>query len=317
MNKNIDVIIFGAGAMGGAFASKFYDHNPDSIAFLASGKRHTDLSENGLSINGKVYPIQVVHPDEEITPPKLIIVALKHHHLESAIPEMSRIVGEDTIILSVMNGLDSEKIISEAVGPKKLVLAISVGIDAQRVDGQISFSHLGKIIFGEADNRHLSEKVLKVQHILRKADIPYHTPEDMIRMLWWKFMINVGINQPSALLSAPYRTFQTSSHAQAIMEATMLEVIAVAQAEGVDLSEKDMQDWYGVLHNLDPDGLTSMAQDIEAGRQTEVEIFAGKMINLGKKHHIPTPMNEFLYHSLYVLQEAALKQNLVCARLKK
>jgi 2-dehydropantoate 2-reductase len=104
-------------------------------------------------------------------------------------------------------------------------------------------------------------------------------------------------------LGASYGVVQTSEHAQAIMESAMREVIAVAEAEQVNLVEKDIQEWYTFLHTLHPDGKTSMLQDIEAGRMTEVDIFAGKMIELGRRHGIPTPVNETLLHAIKVIEQ--------------
>ena len=123
-------------------------------------------------------------------------------------------------------------------------------------------------------------------------------------------MINVGINQASVVLSAPYGVFQTSKHAQGIMESAMREVMTVAEFAGVNLVEKDIQDWYTYLKTFDPAGRTSMLQDIEAGRATEVDIFAGKVIDLGKTYGIPTPVNEILYHAIKVLEQRAIIKKL-------
>lgn len=123
-------------------------------------------------------------------------------------------------------------------------------------------------------------------------------------------MINVGINQASVVLSAPYGIFQTSKHAQQIMESAMREVMTVAEAAGVNLVEKDIQDWYTFMNTLDPEGKTSMLQDIQAGRATEVDIFAGKVIELGKTYDIPTPVNEILYHTIKVLDKRTMIKKL-------
>lgn len=305
MTTKYRIVIQGAGAMGSAYACKFFDHDPNSIAFSASGERYERLKNDGLIINKKQYFIPVYSPEDKPVYPDLIIIALKHQHLKQALPDLQNLVGPNTVILSVMNGLDSEKIIGKVYGMEKLVLAISVGIDAQRFNNHIRFDHIGTIFFGEENNQILSKRVQHIQSIFTAANIPYKTPEDMIRILWWKFMINVGINQPSAVLSAPYGVFQTTKHAQHIMEASMREVITIAQASKVNLVEKDIQEWYTFLLSLHPEGKTSMLQDIEAGRETEVEIFAGKMIELGKQHHVPTPVNEILYHSIKVIQQTS------------
>jgi 2-dehydropantoate 2-reductase len=127
----------------------------------------------------------------------------------------------------------------------------------------------------------------------------------MIRTLWWKFMINVGVNQASAVMRAPYGTFQSSPEAQALMETLMRESIVLAKAEGVNLGEQNLVDWYAFLRTLSPEGKTSMLQDIEAGRKTEVEIFAGKVVALGERHRIPTPVNRTVLNIIHVLEQQA------------
>jgi len=111
-------------------------------------------------------------------------------------------------------------------------------------------------------------------------------------------MINVGINQASAALRAPYSVFQTSHEARQLMALAMEEVRVLSGKEGVLLSEKDLENWHRVLSNLNPQGKTSMLQDVEAGRKTEVDAFAGKVIELGKRHGIPTPINQRLFDEI-------------------
>ncbi|MGB5059252.1 MAG: 2-dehydropantoate 2-reductase, partial [Candidatus Promineifilaceae bacterium] len=206
------------------------------------------------------------------------------------------------LILSVMNGLDSEEIIGQMVGREKLLYCIAVGIDAVRDGHRVTYSAPGKLFFGEADNTAVSPRVQRVQAALARAGLVYETPPDMIRILWWKFMINVGMNQASAVMGAPYGVFQTMPAAQAIMEALMGEVIQLAQHSGVDLSEQDIANWYKFLHTLSPLGKTSMLQDVEAGRKTEVEVFGGKVVALGREHGLPTPVNETLLRIIQVLE---------------
>ena len=107
-------------------------------------------------------------------------------------------------------------------------------------------------------------------------------------------MINVGINQVSAILGATYALFQISKEASELMEEAMREVISIASAAGIHLSDKDIDEWYSFLLKQSPGGKTSMLQDIEAKRKTEVEMFAGKVIELGVKYKVPTPVNAML-----------------------
>ena len=298
--KTISVI--GAGAMGAAYASTLYDRDQDGISFVAQGERYERLKEKGVIVNNRHYFFNVMRPEEKASPADLVLVALKHHHLEDAIRDISNRVGENTVILSVMNGIESEAQIGAVYGMDKLLYCVAVGIDAVRHDHHVTFSQQGKLFFGEASNHHISERVKRVRSLFDQAGIVYEIPDDMIRTLWWKFMINVGINQASAVLGAPYSVFQRSREARELMISAMEEVIAIAQPAGIHLSEADITRWNSFLNSLSPDGKTSMLQDIEARRKTEVEMFAGKVIELGKEYGIPTPINQTLYRVIKVIE---------------
>jgi 2-dehydropantoate 2-reductase len=297
------IAIFGAGAMGAAYAAMFMDAQDFSVSFVARGERYRKLAQGVLKVNGKPYTIPVIHPDKIKAPAQLLIVALKHHHLAGALEDIKALVGDDTMILSVMNGLESEEMIGAVCGKDKLVYAIAVGIDAVREENRFTFASPGKIIFGHGPHAGAGQRLDRLQEALNRALIPNEIPTDMMRMLWWKFMINVGINQASAVLRAPYGTFQSSPDARALMMLLMREVIAVAQKAGIDLSPKDLDEWIDILATLSPKGKTSMFQDIEAGRKTEVEIFAGKMVALGKNHGVATPVNEAVLHIIKVVEK--------------
>lgn len=296
------VLILGAGALGAAYGSMFYKMNPNSVSLAASGKRAERLQSEGLVVNKETYKIPVITPDDEVQPFDLIIVALKHQHLEGALPIIKKLVGKETVFLSVMNGLDSEALIGSVYGVKKVVYAIAVGIDALRNGNEVNYTKGGTIFFGEANNHIVSARVKAIQSLFERAGISYQIPEDMIRTLWWKFMINVGINQSSAVLKATYGIFQTSANACYLMETAMREVISIASAAGVNLKGTDIQDWYSFMNTLNPHGKTSMLQDIEAGRITEAEIFGGKVIALGEQYGVPTPVNKVLYHAVKVIE---------------
>jgi 2-dehydropantoate 2-reductase len=203
-----------------------------------------------------------------------------------------------------MNGLDSEATISAMYGPEKVLYAIAVGIDALRENNNVVYTNQGKIFFGNTENSRLTERVVRVQQIFERAGIICETPQDMIRMLWWKFMINVGVNQSSAVLRAPFGVFHQSEDAKALMEAAMQEVVNLPQAAKVNLVEQDIKNWYQYLFTLSPNGKTSMLQDLEAGRKTEVEIFGGKVVELGKTYGVPTPVNQTLLRIITVLEHS-------------
>jgi 2-dehydropantoate 2-reductase len=299
-----NVAVLGAGAMGAIYASKFFDASGFSTVLVARDRRHDLLASEGVAVNGKRYAIPVVHPDGAVPLADLVIVALKNHHLPEATKDLKNLIGPDTTLISVMNGLDSEEFLGSAYGMDKVLYAVAVGIDAVREGNSVTHTKLGKLFFGEADNSHPSERVRSVQAAFDRAGVVAETPTDMVRMLWWKFMINVGVNQASAVMRAPYGVFQSSPDARAFMDSLMREVIVLAQRIGVNLGTPDLDGCYAVLKTLSPEGKTSMLQDIEAGRKTEIEVFAGKVVELGKSHGIPTPVNQTVLSIVHVLEQS-------------
>ena len=297
------VSVIGAGAMGAFYASKFSDIDKNCISLLAKGERYDRLKGKGLIVNKKHYSMPVIRPEDKIPPSDLIIVAVKNHHLREAIQDIKNRVGENSIVLSVMNGIDSEQQIGAVYGMEKVLYAVAVGIDAVRQGSRITYTKEGKLFFGDAKNPVLTERVKRVKSLFDRAGIACEVPNDMIRILWWKFMINVGINQVSAALRAPYSVFQTSQEARELMESAMREVMTIAKAAKVHLSEQDIENWYSFLSGLSPHGKTSMVQDVEAKRKTEVEMFAGKVSELGKTYGIPTPVNQTLFRMIKVMEQ--------------
>lgn len=305
MGPMTTISILGAGALGAFFASKFFDMDTSCVSFVAKGERYDRLKHHGIIVNNTPYAIPVMTPDNPSPPSDLIIVAVKHHHLQAALPDLKNRVGENSLIISVMNGLDSEACIGSIYGKDKVLYAIMVGIDAVRDGYRVTYTTQGKLVFGEAENAMLTDRVKRVQAVLEQAGIRHETPVDMIRMLWWKFMINIGLNQISVVLRAPYGVLATSQDAQALMESAMREVITIAKVVNVNLGEEDLTSWYPDLSKASPQGKTSMLQDIEASRKTEVEMFAGKVVELGATYGISTPVNQTLLRMIKVIEQSS------------
>jgi 2-dehydropantoate 2-reductase len=299
MKPSIETIsIIGAGALGAVYAAMLYDMDSRCIGFVAGSGRGERLCREGVVVNDKPYHIPVLSPQDSAAPADLVIVAVKYQHLAEAIRDMKSRVGAETLIISVMNGIESEERIGAAYGMDNILYCVSVGIDALREGSRVIYTTQGKLFIGEAANPVLTERVRRVQALFERAGIVYETPPDMLRILWWKFMINVGINQASAVLRAPYAVFQTAGEARELMGAAMREVVRLAGKAGVDLSEADIDGFDPYLFRLNPQGKTSMLQDVEAGRKTEVEMFAGRVIELGRRYGIPTPVNQRLFDQI-------------------
>ena len=290
------VRIVGAGAIGLGIASQM--KNSDIVPeFLCGPERKEKYMSKVFFVNNEPLQINPVTPETIHEPADLIIMAVKYNHLEEATELLQESVGPNTIILSLMNGIDSEAIIGKRWGIDKLVHAFIVEIDAVKEDSMLYFTNPGVVVFGDISGQHTSA-VQKTKTILAQAGINYKISNNIEHEMWWKFMINVGVNQASAVLRAPYRVFQNNKYAQDIMNDAMQEVILLSQKLDINLDNSDLERWYEVLNKLGPDKKTSMLQDIEAGRKTEVEMFAGTVCALGQKYSIETPANIMLYNMI-------------------
>jgi 2-dehydropantoate 2-reductase len=258
MSAITSVSLIGAGAIGSYYASKLFDLDRNCISLIAGGKRYDRLEKEGIIVNGRHFSIPLIRPGDEERSTDLIIVAVKHDHLPDAIGDIKSSVKAKTIILSIMNGIDSEERIGAVYGMDKVLYGVAVGIDAVRIGNSVTYSKDGILFFGEGENAAPSERVREVKDLFDRAGIVSETPNDMIRTLWWKFMINVGINQTSAILGAPYGVFQQSPHARNLVDSAMREVTAIAAAADVHIDEDDVKQWNEILSGLSPEGKTSM-----------------------------------------------------------
>lgn len=296
------VVLVGLGAVGAGYGSRFLKAGIE-LEVVADPARIARYGHLPTVVNGEAFHFVMA---EQAGPADLVLVAVKRGALGEAVELIAPYVGPSTVILSLLNGIDSEDVLAAAFPQATVLLALSVGIDAVRDGREVHYSSLGRIVFGEPTNPgpH-AEQVARVARLLDRAAIAHHTPDDMVRELWWKYLINVGVNQVSAIIGAPYRVFQVAGEARDTMIAAQREVIAVANALGVGLDDSDLERWLEVLAGLGPDNFTSMAQDALAGRPTEVDSFAKTMIELGERTGVPVPVNTVLY-GLLKGREAAL-----------
>jgi len=297
------ISLIGLGAIGSTYASKLHDMDTNCLSIITDRERYEKYSTRDFVVNDKNYQFNYVKMDEKVEPADLIIVAVKFHHLQQAILDIRNHVGPNTIILSLMNGISSEKLIGEVYGMEKLLHAMVLAIDAERQENNVKYASTAKIYFGEEDNRVYSDKVKAVKELFDKAEISYIIPENMLYTLWWKFMFNAGINQTSAALKATYKVFQEVQEAEALFRAAMREVLLLSQKTGINLKEEDLEAFVSLVKRQSPDSRTSMLQDVEAKRKTEVEMLAGTVCQLGEQYGVDTPINRTLFHIIRTMEK--------------
>lgn len=305
--KSIETVsLIGLGAIGSANLAKISESvSMENIRVIASGDRAEKYRLNGVCVNGKSYMFPIYRPEDKVAPADLLIFAVKNHHLPTAIQEARNHVGSNTIILSLLNGISSEEEIGNTYGMDNVLYSFVIRTDATRIGDSTNYANLGFVPFGEAHNipGNYSEKVLAVEEFFIKTGIKYSIPENMIRDLWLKFMLNVGANQVTAVLRCTYGAIRDSKAVRDLLIEAMREAVAVSKAENIDLCESEIIKCIDILSSLTPTGKTSMLQDVEAGRKTEVEAFGGTVCSLAKKHGIEVPVNEALVKFIKALEE--------------
>lgn len=296
------VTIIGLGAIGAFMASELSKVlDKTQLRILAEGDRKAKLEKEGIIINDRHYTFSLVTPEEE-DPADLILIATKYSGLEQAIQDIRGQVGKDTVIMSLLNGVNSEEKLQEVYGNR--VIYALMRISSMRTNEGIDFDpRVGYIEFGEAMNETLSERIVAIKDLFEAAGIRLRVPQDMKKALWYKYACNVAENQSSAILGIPFGAWRVSESANALREAAMKEVFAVAQKKGIEMGEEEILAQRKLLSRVDYSNKTSMLQDIENKRPTEVEMFAGEMIKMGKEVGVETPINEVFYHALHVLEE--------------
>lgn len=306
MKEIANVLVAGSGAIGSMVAWQFFRHDPAMVSVLAGGERLARYRADGFIVNGERFDFPLA-PVDCPGNPDLVIIACKAHQLDEILRDLALHIGKDTLILSLLNGISSEQTIARAYGEWRVPLAMIVGTDAWHGGNRTTFSKTGTIYFGDAEPGGKSPRIDAIAGAFTRAGITHAIPQDMKNRLWFKFMMNVGLNQVTALLRRPYGVFKEGSRvpeAAELLEDAMREVIPIARKEGITLGDDDIAEIYRTIDSLAGSGKTSMFQDVEAGRKTEVELFSGTVIELGKIHGIPVPVNALLWKAIRAIEQS-------------
>lgn len=297
------VALIGLGALGIMYADLLTRAlGKENVRVVADRERVMRYQSKGVYCNGALCDFQYVLPEQQTEPADLLLFTVKAGGLCSAIEAARRQVGEQTLILSAVNGIGSEELLAQAYGADHVLYCVAQAMDAVRERNRVHYVSSGQLCFGEKEPGKLSERVKALSAFFERAGIGYEAVADIRHHQWGKLMANVGLNQVTALTDpGTYSVVQKPGSARERMIAAMREVQAVAEAEGVCLNGRDMDYWLGVIDRLNPSGKTSMRQDIEAGRITEVELFAGTVLKLGRKHGIDVAVNEQLEREILCL----------------
>ncbi len=292
------VAIIGRGAVGLLYGSMIEENvGRESIEFVMDDERFDRHAGEIITINGEPCRIRTI-PASEASHVDLVILTIKAPGLPAALDTMEHLVGPRTRIASLVNGVTSEERIADRFGWDNLVLSVAQGMDAVFIGGIQEFTHTGEIRFGAAEGTRPGV-VEEIADLYSRAGITHVVESDIRRRLWVKFMLNAGVNQTSMAFGGTYGSAVVEGTEQCrCFVAAMREALAVARAEGVDVTEEDLSEMFRLIASLDPQGMPSMAQDRINRKLTEVEEFGGTVIRLAERHGILVPTNRFLYERI-------------------
>lgn len=304
----MNIVVFGAGGVGGYFGGKLAQAGND-VTFIARGKHLQAIKSNGLlikSIQGdfKVHP-KVTDDVTNIKNPDLVILGVKSWQVEDVAVQLKPIISENTLVLPLQNGADNADRL-RAILPHKNVLAGLCKI-VSRVESPGIIDHFAfdpEIVFGEYDNEN-SKRVQNLSMLFDNAGIKNKVSEDIHLDIWKKFLFIATVSGIGALTRVEFGAMRDDEHIRQIMYQTANEIVAVANAKGITLTNDDIEMILKIVDNLNAKTTASMQRDIMDGRPSELDNFNGYIVRQGKELHITTPANSFTYHCLWPQEKKA------------
>lgn len=303
MDKIKTVSFIGMGCLGMMYGNAMAESiGYENVSFIMDEERLLRHKDDRCIINGEERPFKMC-AGQEVKPADLVVFSVKFDSLRDAIDLARPAVRENTIIVSLLNGISSEKIISEAFDSDQIVYSVCLGMDVVRNGSELTYSKTGRWEIGGHTEKQ-KENAEIVKEFCDRAGIPCIVSDDVDHTMWNKFMINVGINQTCMVYNTTYGVAKGDREGYDDLVAAMREVMLLAPYEGVNLTEEDLEGNIALLAGLDENNYPSMQQDALAHRKSEVDLFAGTMIALAEKHGLDVPVNRRYYDIIKKMEEA-------------
>ena len=304
----MNIVVFGAGGVGGYFGGKLAQAGYD-VTFIARGRHLQAIKNNGLqvkSINGDfVVRPKVTDDVSTITNPDLVILGVKSWQVDEVAKQLKPVVTEKTMVLPLQNGADNADKLRTILPDKNVLAGLCKIVSRVEAPGIIDhFAFDPEIVFGEFDNEK-TKRVQAISKLFDKAEIKNKISEDIHLDIWKKFLFIATISGIGALTRVEFGVMRTDEDIRQIIYQTANEIVAVANAKGIALTNDDIEMVLKIIDNLNPKTTASMQRDIMAGRPSELDNFNGYIVKQGKELHITTPANAFTYHCLLPQEKKA------------
>jgi 2-dehydropantoate 2-reductase len=302
------IAVMGTGGVGGYFGGLLARAGMD-VTFVARGPHLEAIRRNGLAVLSDLsgeFTVRASATSDTaaVGPVDLVLYTVKMYHNPVAIPALRPMLGPETAVLTLQNGVDNPEQLTAGLGREHVMagMAIVQGSIVEpgvvRQNGQV-----GSVTFGEVEGG-ITDRGRRLLEAFRGADWRVELSADVMRDVWRKFIYLTGSATVNAATQITYGEMRTVPETRELIKGAWREIVEVARAGGVEPGD-DVLDWCEASLDAFPArGMTSLANDFKAGRQVELEGLTGTVVRLGREHGVPTPVHSTVYA---LLKPAALK----------
>lgn len=300
--------VFGTGGVGGYFGGKLAQAG-EEVIFIARGEHLKAIQQSGLRVDSPkgdfhIKPAQATDDPGAVGIVDCVLVGVKAWQVSKAAVTMKPMVGEQTVVLPLQNGVDAPKELAAVLGVEH-VLGGLCKISAQVIaPGHIR--HVGMeptIAFGEiaewgSASAFMVARVERLREVFTRAGVRAETPPDIQAAMWEKFLFIAAISGVGSVARAPVGEVVSLAGSRRMLEQVMEEIYAIALAKGVSLAEDAVSRTMAFVDGLPAGSVPSMQRDILNGKPSELEHQNGAVVRMGQESGVPTPINAFIYNSL-------------------
>jgi 2-dehydropantoate 2-reductase len=292
-----------AGAVGGYFGARLAAAGHD-VFFIARGAHRDTMLKNGFkieSVHGDVHLPQpnVIDDPAKVGPVDVVLFAVKLWDTEKAAEQTRPLLGPNTRVITLQNGVDSYERIAPIVGPERAIPGVTYVVAVIDRPGVIKqASKFQSIICGTHDGRPDSPLEAFV-NAAKAASIPITLSDNIERDRWRKFVFLSGTSGVTAITRNSMGPILADPDTRALFRNIMLETYAVGRAKGVAIDDDFVDDRMAFADaNVPPTMKASMANDLDRGNRLELDWLAGEVCRLGKQLDVSTPVNDTVYAAL-------------------
>jgi 2-dehydropantoate 2-reductase len=296
------IAVIGTGGIGGPYGASLAKAGAD-VTFVARGDHLAAIRENGLRIEGDrgethIRPAQATDNVAAIGTVDVVLCCVKLWDLESAAGQLAAIVGPQTAVIPLQNGIDAAERTIGVLGREPVMGGMAFVTGAIVSPGVIrQTGTYQQMTFGELDGR-TSERGRRLRDLCAAAGFDGILSPDIMVPVWEKFVLLVPFAGLNALTRLPLGKWRDDPDLFALYEAALRETVVVGRAEGVQLPPDIEDKALAQIRAMPAHHMTSMGNDLIRGNRLELPWFAGKVVELGRRHGVPTPVNQFIFAAL-------------------